>query len=580
MDFINFPIFLISILLVVSVLTSLVSSKANIPLILVFLCIGLLIGEGGLSLVTGFHQPKIAFFIGSVALALILFDNGFQTSLKSYRQNVVPSLLLSTVGVFLTTLFFAPIAYYFLDFSFVQSFLLASIISSTDSAAVFFLLRMGGVSVRDKIKSTLEVESGTNDPMAIFLTFSCLGFLINPTMSLGGYIGLTFIQQMGIGLLAGLGMSVVVHRVINRVNLDIALYPVFLIAMVLIGFSMTNIFGGSGFLALYVAGLLLGNSKIKGYYQILRFQKTLAWMCQIIIFLSLGLFANFRHFSQLVTPALVLGTSLIFIARPLAIFLCLAPFKYTFKEKAFISFVGLRGATSILLALAPLAMQLDKSELIFNLIFLMVLLSLAVQGFYIIPFSKICKVILPIYEKPADKVEIDLPGLEDSSLITYILKADSPVLKGEKIPKWAWPILVKRNGVSFNGANIKEFQEKDQVYVFSNSEKTVEVLDHLFSAGTVLIRPSELGDFVLRPETKLIDLSFLYGIKVEKKMEKETLGKLLEKNFSNLEVGDRFALDHVELIVRKIVAGKIEEIGLDLDPNKSQKTFRRFWKRR
>ena len=574
MDFVNFPLLLMSALLIFSILTSLVSTKANIPLILVFLCIGLMVGDGGGLGLVGFHSAKMAFFIGNVALALILFDSGYQTSFKSYRMTAVPSLLLATVGVLLTTLLLAPATYYILNISWLQAMLLAAIISSTDSASVFFLLRMGGVSVRDKIKSTLEIESGSNDPMAIFLTFSFITLIQAHADGFSWRLFTNFIEQMGIGAIAGLFIAYVVKKIINKVELDTALYPILLIAMVIAGFALTNVLGGSGFLALYIAGIFLGNSKLHGHHQILRVQTTLTWLCQIIMFMSLGLYANVSEFPSVFTPSMILGALLIVVSRPLAVFLCLAPFKYTFLEKVFISFVGLRGATSILLALTPLVMHLPYAETFFNIIFLMVLMSLAIQGFFIIPVARMCHVTLPIVEKPAEKSEVDLPGLSDSYLVSYKLSENTPAVHGKPIPKWAMPIIVKREGISYNAYNIKSLKPDDRVYLFASSEKKIQFLDSLYGGGLTL-NSEDFGDFTLKPDTPLKELVLLYGIKIDKRMQDKTICDVLNQNFADIEVGDRFRLDTVELIVRKMDGCSVEEIGLDLEP--SEKSFGRLF---
>lgn len=574
MDFVNFPLLLMSALLIFSILTSLVSTKANIPLILVFLCIGLMVGDGGGLGLVGFHSAKMAFFIGNVALALILFDSGYQTSFKSYRMTAVPSLLLATVGVLLTTLLLAPAAYYILNISWLQAMLLAAIISSTDSASVFFLLRMGGVSVRDKIKSTLEIESGSNDPMAIFLTFSFITLIQAHADGFSWRLFTNFIEQMGIGAIAGLCIAYVVKKIINKVELDTALYPILLIAMVIAGFAVTNVLGGSGFLALYIAGIFLGNSKLHGHHQILRVQTTLTWLCQIIMFMSLGLYANVSEFPSVFTPSMILGALLIVVSRPLAVFLCLAPFKYTLSEKVFISFVGLRGATSILLALTPLVMHLPDAETFFNIIFLMVLMSLAIQGFFIIPVARMCHVTLPIVEKPAEKSEVDLPGLSDSYLVSYKLSENTPAVHGKPIPKWAMPIIVKREGISYNAYNIKSLKPDDRVYLFASSEKKIQFLDSLYGGGLTL-NSEDFGDFTLKPDTPLKELVLLYGIKIDKRMQDKTICDVLNQNFADIEVGDRFRLDAVELIVRKMDGCSVEEIGLDLEP--SEKSFGRLF---
>ncbi len=580
MGFINLPILILSLILVVSILTSLVSSRMNIPLILVFLCIGLVVGDGGgLGIVSGFHQPKAAFFIGSVALALILFDSGYQTSMKSYKKTARPSMLLATVGVLFTALFLAPAARYIMGFSWLESFLLASIISSTDAAAVFFLLRMSGIAIRDKIKSTLEIESGSNDPMAIFLTFSFLSLIQSPEQTAVWFLIMNFVLQMGIGAIAGVVMGWGIRWVINRINFDTALYPVLVIGMVLTGFAATNLLNGSGFLALYIAGLVLGNAKLQGHHQILRFQTTMTWLCQIIMFLTLGLFANFGELPALILPALALGGVLIVFSRPLAVFLCLLPLNYTFSEKLFISFVGLRGATSILMALAPLVMHLPNGVIMFNLIFLMVLMSLAVQGFFIPLSARLTRVALPQMERPPVKTELDLPGLTDSSLVTYKLTETTPVVQGAKVPRWAVPVLVKRGEMSYNGSNIKNFEAGDRVYVFAISEKRGDELDWLYGGGQRTDLMDNMGDFVISPETKLKDLCYLYGVALPAKAPPEqTLHQVLEKNFSDMEVGDRFALGPVELVIRKKDEDVVSEVGLILTPQRKKPPFGRFFR--
>ncbi|MBE6449279.1 MAG: potassium/proton antiporter [Alphaproteobacteria bacterium] len=578
MEFINLPILLFSVILVISILTSLISSRANIPLILVFLCIGVLFSDrGGLGIVSGYHQPKVAFFIGSLALALILFDSGFQTNFNSVKKYLKPSVLLASVGVFLTAVLLAPAAHYVGHLSWLESFLLASIISSTDAAAVFFVLRVGGVSIREKIKSTLEMESGSNDPMAIFLTFSFLSLYL-ATSSNPFYLGIQFFLQMGFGLFGGIGIGLIIKRIIEKVDFDTGLYPVLVIAMALTGFALINMLGGSGFLALYVGGILLGQAKLKGHYQTVRFQTTLTWFSQIILFLTLGFFADMETMPSVLMPALILSIVLMFFARPLAVFLCLLPFHYTKREKLFISFVGLRGATSILLALAPLVMKLENAQLIFSIIFLMVLISLTVQGFLIVPVAKKCRVVLPQIDKPALKSEIDLPGLADSFLITYKLTETTPAVLGAKIPRWAVPVYVQRDAISYKGANIKTLKAGDQIYVFASDETSARELDHFYGGGQVEENANNMGDFVLSPDIMLKDLSYLYNVPVPKSKENMTLRETLAQNFSDLDVGDRFLFGKIELIIRKKNVDDIVELGLNLEPESKTKDFVRLLK--
>lgn len=576
MDFINLPILIFSFVLVFSILTSLFSAKANVPLILVFLCIGLLCSDNGLGLVHGFGQPKIAFFVGSLALALILLDSGYQTPFESVKKNLKPSVLLATVGVLFTALFLAPAAHYVAGFNWLESFLFSSIISSTDAAAVFFVLRLGGVSVREKIKSTLEMESGSNDPMAIFLTFSFLT-LCTVSISTKWFLLGNFVMQMGVGLLFGFILGTIVKWTVNKVDIDTGLYPILLIGMALIGFSITNLMKGSGFLALYIAGMILGSSHLKGRYQILRFQTTLTWLCQSVLFLTLGFFADIKQLPSVIGIAIILSFVLLFVARPLAVFLCLLPFRrYSFAEKLFMSFVGLRGATSILLALAPFMMEIPVASKLFSIIFLMVLISLSVQGLLIVPMAKWCNVVLPVLEKPAEKSQIDLPGLVDSCLIAYKLTENTPAVLGAKIPKWAVPVYVQRGDIAYNGSNVKTFKPQDTIYVFASDAKRALLLDRFYGGGQSENVLQNMGDFVLSPDIKLKEMAYFYNVKVPKKWEENTLKETLEQNFSDLEIGDRFIFGQIEIVIRQKQEGEITEIGLNLEPQKKANSLTRL----
>lgn len=576
MDFINAPILLFSLVLVMSILTSLISSRANVPLILVFLCVGMIFGDSGLGLIQGFQQPKVAFFIGSLALALILFDSGYQTNFKSVKKTLKPAIFLATVGVFFTALFLAPAAHYIGGFSWFESFLLSSIISSTDAAAVFFVLRMGGVSIREKIKSTLEMESGSNDPMAIFLTFSFLTLYAAGSTQGSLFLGLNFVMQMGLGVLAGFGLGWLIKFVINRVDFDAGLYPVLVIGMALAGFALTSMLNGSGFLALYISGMLVGQARLKGHHQTLRFQTTLTWLSQIVLFLTLGFYVDIWRLPHVAGTAFALGLVLLLFARPLAVFICLAPFQYSLSEKFFISFVGLRGATSVLLALAPLVKDVPAGDSIFAIIFLMVLMSLFVQGLLIVPAAKKCHVVLPVLDKPAEKSEIDLPGLSDSYLITYHLTETTPAVQGAKIPRWAMPVFVQRGDISYSGANVKTLRADDQIYVFAIDEKHAVQLDKLYGGGQLEVAPENMGDFILNPDILLKELAYLYNVSVPASWGEMNLRDALEKNFSDLEVGDRFAFGKIELVIRKKENGVITEVGLNLEPQKTKRDFSRL----
>lgn len=581
MDFINLPILIFAILLCISIMTSLFSLRAGVPLILIFLCVGLIAGMGGFEVLEAMRRPKICVFVGSLALALILFDSGFQTQMKNYRLAKRPAIILATIGVIATTAFLMPFVRFILKVPSVPAFLLAAIISSTDAAAVFFLLRSQGITLREKVKATLEVESGANDPMAIFLTISCITLLQQQAMGQNTSwmtLVLLFLGQLLIGGGAGYLLGKGIQFCVNYLKLESALYPIFVIGIVLMGFSVTNMLGGSGFLAVYMAGLLAGNSKIQAHSQISKFQQTLTWLSQITMFTCLGLFVSVSGLQMYWKPALIFGGVLMFIARPVMVWLILSFFKrYSSSEKNFISFVGLRGATSILLALMPIVYGLEFADAFFNIVFIMVLLSLSIQGFLIPVMAKACKVIIPKTTPAPSAIEVDLPGLIDSSLILYQLTDKSPAVQGEKIPRWAEPSLVVRKGIAyFSGNVLKRLKEGDKVYVFLPSNSRRSILDHLYGAGDEDQSGSLqniFGDFPIDPKTTFAELANLYGISVPEGIREMTISDFVKTELNDVEIGDRLSLGAMELVVRQMDNGEVTGVGLDIDPTRRRSVY-------
>ncbi len=413
-------------LVLLAAFSSMIAFRFGAPLLLLFLLIGLGAGVDGLGI--DFSNFPLAYIVGSLALAIILFDSGYGTSLQSFRMSAAPSLTLATLGVLLTTLLFGLMASLILDLTYLEGMLLGAILASTDAAAVFFLLRIGGINIRDQVRSTLEVESGTNDPMAIFLTIA----LVEVISAGQGYAGLNldlfllFVEQMGLGLIFGLMGGALIVLVLRRMQIDTGLAPIFMLALSLLVFAFTGLVGGSGFLAVYVAGIYAGSRKLPAGSAIRRFQDGMTWLAQIIMFLLLGLLATPSQFPQILLPAILLGLFLVFIARPLAVWLCLLPFSFTQRETGFIAWVGLRGAVSILLGILPVIGDLENSHVYFNTAFIVVMISLIVQGWTIKPMASRLGLIIPPRIGAIDKIELDLPGAANHELLAYRVVAGSP----------------------------------------------------------------------------------------------------------------------------------------------------------
>ncbi len=395
-DAINLAILIGAGLVVASALTSLVSQRVGTPLLLVFLGIGLLAGEDGI-LGVEFDSGETAYFVGSLALAIILFDSGFATPLRSYRLAAAPALVLATLGVVMTTAFVGAAAHWLFGVDWIEGLLLGAIVASTDAAAVFFLLRVGGIRIRDRVGATLEIESGANDPMAIFLTATLVELAAaTGEAPLDWSLAVAFVQQIGLGIVCGAagGMALVwFMRLLRRV--DAGLYPVAALAAALMLFAATGLVGGSGFLAAYVAGVVAGNSGMRFANRIRRFQVGMTWLAQIGMFLALGLLAYPSEFGAVMGPALALAAVLIFVARPLAVWLCLLPFGFNAREVLFVGWVGLRGAVSILLAILPALGGVAGGPLYFNVVFVMVISSLMIQGWTIGAAAKRLRLLVP-----------------------------------------------------------------------------------------------------------------------------------------------------------------------------------------
>jgi potassium/hydrogen antiporter len=387
-------LFIASILLLLSIIAWKVSSRLGIPALLLFLVIGMLAGSDGPGGIY-FDDALVAQSVGIVALAFILFAGGLETDWKTVRPALGAALSLSTLGVLLTAAVVAVFSLWLLHVSFAEGLLLGAIVSATDAAAVFSVLGARNIQLTGKLLPLLELESGTNDPMAIFLTVGLTSLLTNPHESIFSIL-LLFVRQMGIGTVAGLLLGVIAIWLLKRLNLDVeGLYRVFTIALVLFAYGLTALLGGSGFLAVYLVGLLLGNSTVQRVDRLSRFHDSLAWLMQIAMFLILGLLVFPSRLPAVFISGLLITGVAVFIARPVSVLLALLPVKMNFREKLFVSWVGLRGAVPIVLATFPLLAGLDRASFLFDLVFFVVLASVLLQGASVPLVAKWLGVVIP-----------------------------------------------------------------------------------------------------------------------------------------------------------------------------------------
>lgn len=384
-----------SLLLLLSVFAWKLSSRLGIPALLLFLGIGMLAGSDGPGRIY-FDDAQLAQNIGIVSLAFILFAGGLGTQWATVRPALGGALSLSTIGVLLTAVIVAIFATILLHVSFTEGLLLGAIISATDAAAVFSVLGARNLQLKGNLLPLLELESGTNDPMSVFLTIGLISLLTNPGESIWSVL-LLFVQQMGVGMIAGFLIGWGAVWLLGRLNLDVeGLYRVFTTALVLLTYGLTALLGGSGFLALYIVGLLVGNSTVHRVDRISRFHDSLAWVMQIAMFLILGLLVFPSHLPPIIGSGLLITAIAVFLARPVSVLIALLPVKMSFREKLFVGWVGLRGAVPIVLATFPLLAGLSKAAILFDLVFFIVLASVLLQGTTVSFVARLLKVTVPV----------------------------------------------------------------------------------------------------------------------------------------------------------------------------------------
>lgn len=574
LEAVSIAILLGSLLVLAGILSSLLAMRFGAPLLLVFLAVGMLAGEGGPGGIR-FDDVGIAYTVGSIALALILFDGGLRTRFASIRSVLAPSVMLATVGVLLTTLFIAPVAKVALGIGWIEALLLGAVVASTDAAAVFFLLSAGGLRLRPRVRATLEVESGTNDPFAIFLAL-----LLVEILSVGGQSWsqalATLFRDAVLGAVIGYSGGRVITWVLNRVTLPQGLHAPFVAVSALVVFAFGNAVHSSGFLAVYLAGLVVGNRQIRAHNSVVAFLDAITWLAQIVMFVLLGLLVWPGRLGDNLVGAIAVALALMLVARPAAVFLCLWPFNFQWREKLFISWVGLRGAVAIFLASIPLLVKLPGATMYFDVAFVVVLSSLLIQGWTVAMSARRLDMSFSRVDPLPQRVELDLPGQMTREMVGYPVPANSPFLKRGLIPNWARPTLVIRDEEILTPAEAAPVREGDYVYLLAPPEKA-QALDRFFM-DTPLSRvpaPEALSDFFVPGSATLGALADIYGLQVAADHAEVSLADYFTEQLGRpVKARDIVALGTIALLAHQVEAGKVVTVGLQLDEPESSATVR------
>ncbi|MGB7576552.1 MAG: potassium/proton antiporter [Pseudolabrys sp.] len=564
LDTVSLAILLGSLLVLAGILSSLIALRFGAPLLLVFLLVGMMAGEGGPGGIK-FDDVGTAYTVGSIALALILFDGGLRTRFASFRNVLGPAVTLATVGVLITAVLTAPVAKFVLGIGWIPALLVGAVVASTDAAAVFFLINARGLRLRPRVRAVLEVESGTNDPFAVFLALLLIEILLVGDQS-WSHAMMIFLRDAILGCIIGFAGGQIITLVLNRLVLAQGLHAPFVAVSALVVFAFANAVHASGFLAVYLAGLVVGNKQTRAHNSVVVFLDAATWLAQIVMFVLLGLLAWPHRLADTLLGAIAISLVLMLVARPVAVFLCLAPFKFQVNEKIFLSWVGLRGAVGIFLASIPLLVGLPGAHLYFDVAFVVVASSLLVQGWTVALAARKLDISFARADPLPRRIELDLPGQLAREIVGYPVPANSPYLRRGLIPTWARPTLVIRKEEILTPAEAHPVREGDYVYLLAPPEKA-QALDRFFVKMSAPAAPDPrlLGDFFVPGTATLGALAEIYGLQVAADHTEVTLADYFSEQLRRrVKMGDIVELGPIALLAHQVSGGRVTTVGLRL----------------
>jgi len=554
-------------LLLLAILSTTLSGRLGVPGLILFLAIGMLAGEDGIGGIA-FDQYPLAHAIGTFALVLILFDGGLRTPWSSFQAAWKPSVILSTVGVVITAGLTGLAAAWLLKLPLMVGLLLGSIVGSTDAAAVFSILRGQSLALKERISATLEIESGSNDPMAVLLTLACISMVtgdVEPGWTLVGF----FLQQAVVGIVGGLAVGGAGTWLSNRITLSaVGLYPALALGTGMLAYGLPAHFGGSGFLSVYVAGLVMGNSRMVFKRGVLQAHDGGAWVAQIVMFIMLGLLATPSRLVGVAGDGFLVALVLVFVARPVAVFATMSPLGFHLREMVFLSWAGLKGAIPIILAIYPLVMGVPDGQLIFDVVFFVVLVSALTQGWSLPPVARWMKV--REYRPPSPPVSLEINSIRhlDGDIIEYRVEADAlaanRLVRELALPETALLAMIARGDEVIPPRGTTPLRPGDYVFVVMKSEVR-PIVDRMFSprgSGQAFLPiPLELP---MDAGTKVGELEEFYGIHLDPDPDRTLASLIRERLGGDVSEGSELLAGEIRLRVRRMRGSIIEMVGVEI----------------